>query len=72
MENNLNSCATSFYPWSSICQHFLLMISFFSLKLLYYADCNAIYSLHKNADIVVVNRLRHDWFYKNYMVFNPD
>ena len=37
------------------------MISFFILKLLHYADDNAMYSSDKNANIVI-NRLRHDVF----------
>ena len=36
---------------------------FFLLKLIHYADCNAMYSSNKNANIVI-NRLRHNFFEK--------
>ena len=60
MEKNFNRRATSFYLWSSIFQYFLLIISFFLLKLLHYVDGNAMYSSDKNTNIVI-NRLRHDF-----------
>ena len=64
MEKNLNRRATSFnyfFKVSSLCQHFLLMISFFLLKLLDYTDGNAMYCSEENANIVI-NRLSHDFF----------
>ena len=54
--------------------------SFFLLKLLHYTtnvDDNTMYSSDKNPNIVI-SRLKHvfaiisEWFYKNYMVLNPE
>ena len=51
----------------------LLMISFFILKLLLYADGNAMYSSDKDANIMI-NRLRHNFFHNFRLgwVFSPD
>ena len=52
----------------------LLMISFFILKLLLYEDGNAMYSSDKDANRLMINRLRHNFFHNFRLgwVFSPD
>ena len=79
MAKNLSRRAPRLRSWSFIFQHFHQRPVFFieTSTLCNYADDNTMNSSDKNYSIVI-SRLRHDfairaeWFYKNYMVLNPD
>ena len=79
MAKDLNRCIPRLHSWVFIFQHFISDLFLFIETTTLYDWCryNTMYSSDKNPNIVI-SRLKHvfaiisEWFYKNYMVLNPE